>query len=184
MSWFICLIWYVRYYYVCIYLLSVLMYLPYKHGVWYFTVKLFVKSTLLMTHFALIKRIIKSTPGILAGNHNFFINVHDDSSKTKVRKINDHSLVIIKSKKDCSFQEIHPYKRFGGKRFPCKYCTIHGVRAPISGRILRSYHGCETCGVALCRNADRNCFFNYHKELLQNSEENDRYISEYKLYPK
>uniref|UniRef100_K1QS18 PiggyBac transposable element-derived protein 4 C-terminal zinc-ribbon domain-containing protein n=1 Tax=Magallana gigas TaxID=29159 RepID=K1QS18_MAGGI len=119
-----------------------------------------------------------------ARNQNFFINVHDDSSKTRVRKINDHSLVIIKSKKDCSFQEIHPYKRFGGKRFPCKYCTIHGVRAPISGRILRSYHGCQTCGVALCRDADRNCFFNYHKEILQNSEEGDRYISEYKLYPR
>lgn len=139
---------------------------------------------MLITYFALLTWIIKFTPGILSGNQNFFINVHDDSSKTRVRKINDHSLVIIKSKKDCSFQEIHPYKRFGGKRFPCKYCTIHGVRAPISGRILRSYHGCQTCGVALCRDADRNCFFNYHKEILQNSEEGDRYISEYKLYPR
>lgn len=166
---------------MCIYLLSDF---PHKHGVSLFTGKLLVKSTLLMTYFALLTWIIKFTPGILSGNQNFFINVHDDSSKTRVRKINDHSLVIIKSKKDCSFQEIHSYKRFGGKRFPCKYCTIHGVRAPISGRILRSYHGCQTCGVALCRDADRNCFFNYHKEILQNSEEGDRYISEYKLYPR
>nr|XP_022291530.1 zinc finger and BTB domain-containing protein 5-like isoform X12 [Crassostrea virginica] len=96
--------------------------------------------------------------------------------------IKDNSIIIIKSKNDNSINEVHPYKRFDGKRFPCKYCTVRGVRAPKSGRILRSYHGCDTCGVALCRSSDRNCFYNYHKEVLLNNEIGDFYISSYSLY--
>lgn len=120
-----------------------------------------------------------SNYGIIAGIEDF--DGTGEALKPKVPFISENSVLFVKKKTDEIFNEVHQLERLHGKRITCQYCKLHDVKA-FCGRVIRSYHGCKLCGVALCRSAERNCFYDYHKEVVCKEMQGDLYISSVRLH--
>jgi hypothetical protein len=113
------------------------------------------------------------------------IQYHAQDTPTKKREQPIRKEAVVRaslemcSRADRDKKTVHRLMRKGelASRF-CAYCKLTGTTFA-SGETRKSYYRCDVCGVFLCKDLQRNCFYNFHKNVRKPGDEEEFEILNY-----